>query len=188
MAFPCPACRALSITRQTVVCPRCRFVVRPNRPPESRAARDIFEALNKILNVTLLVTVLAAIVAFVTAKLVIDAIPMMERASVRKQEQQAVLLLRRLYELQHSYYDQNSAFAGDAQLLQPLGWQDPDRGAYSVRVSSAYRDGFCLEAEPVAGEEEETAPRPMSMNADGFLFQQNGCTGNVDMRRSGVDR
>jgi len=181
MPYPCPACHAPAITRHTRVCPRCRYVVRPQGASTSRAARDIFEALDRILNVTLLVTVLTAVVAFVTAKLVIDAIPMMERVSVRKKEQEGVRLLRRVYELQHSYYDRNSAYAANLELLD---WQDPGSRSYSIQVSSAYRDGFCLEAEPITGD--ENGPRPMSMNADGFLYHQNGCTGTVDVRRSGI--
>jgi len=188
MPSACPACHALSITRQTEVCPRCRFVVRAQGPSTSRAAEDIIKAGNSVLNILLGVAAGMAILGMVAAVAVTFLVSRTEHVSLREKEEEGVHLLRRVFALEHNYYDQNSAYAGDPQLLQPLGWKDADARWYSIRISSTYRDGFCLEADPVAGGENESAPRPMSMNADGFLFQQNGCTGTVDMSRSGIDR
>jgi len=137
--------------------------------------------MKKLSRIMTIVVVVAFVLAVVAAGAARFAIPRFAQASAREKEQEGVRMLQRVFELEQGYYGRYHVYTAD---LQSLGVRDSGTRWYSVRVSDARPERLCLEAEPSPAEGEGIAPRPMSMRADGFLFQQSGCTGEVDIRRS----
>ena len=179
MPAPCPDCGA-PVAEHNVLCPTCGYVLRPEsfagaKPPGSGSPGP---SLPKRIILTILGLAFSFAGGAIGMKYVI--LPEVREASTHGSEEDGAGPLRQLWELEQRYHDRTQTYTAD---LEALGWKDPAVHHYSFRVAEATPDRFCLEAEPMPGIR-GIPQHPLSLNSDGHLFYQGGCTGEMDPRGS----
>jgi len=179
MTHACPDCGA-PVSERAAVCPQCGFPIRrnaisqyggPGAPPSGGGGSNTAVIVIALVGGGFLMLMLIGFVAAL-------AIPRFSMASRRAKELEGEGLLKQAYTLEQAYRANHDAYAGSLSDLESVGWETPAARYYDVEVSAAGDRDLCLEAVPKPAAVREVSA--LSMDAEGRLYRDAGCTGTTD--------
>ncbi|HEX6749705.1 MAG TPA: zinc ribbon domain-containing protein [Longimicrobium sp.] len=176
MTHTCPDCGA-PVSERAAVCPQCGFPIRRNAIPQGGGpgAPAAGGGGNRTAVLVLALVAGGFFVVVVLGVVAALAIPQFSKAVNRAKELEGEALLKQAYTLQQEYRSEHDVYARSLSELEPLGWQAQRTVYYDVEVSAASDRDLCLEAVPKRSAGRDVPP--LSMDAEGRIYHDAGCTG-----------
>ena len=179
MPYACPDCGA-PVSERAAVCPQCGFPIRRDAiPARLGGAPGAPSSGNRAAVLVVALVVGGFFVMMVIGVLAALAIPRFTQAARRAKEMEGEMLLKRAYLLEESYREENGRYTAIVANLRTTGDLDAPARFYDLQVSAADDRALCLEAVPRPAAVGQV--RALSMDADGRLYHDAGCTGDSEL-------